>query len=244
MDTLTTLEHTELRERIASVQACVAAAAHRAGRDPAEITLVAVSKGHEAALVAAAYEAGLRIFGENRVEEAGPKIESLAGRLGPDAQWHMIGHVQSRKAAQVIPWAACVQSVDGEKLARRLNQFAAEAGKTLPVLLEVNVSGEEAKYGLAPTAVPALVEAMAAMPALRLQGLMTVAPITDEPETVRPVFAGLRRLRDELAQRFPTQEWRHLSMGMSGDYEVAITEGATIVRIGTAIFGERPCALR
>jgi PLP dependent protein len=239
-----TQEQTELHERIASVQARIAAAARRAGRDPAEITLAAVSKGHAAALVAAAYAAGLRIFGENRVEEAGPKAAALAGELGPGVQWHMIGHIQSRKAAQVLPWAACVHSVDSEKLARRLNQIAAEMGRTLPILLEVNVSGEAAKYGLMPAEVAAVVEAIAPLPALRLQGLMTVAPIADDPQTLRPVFAGLRRLREDLARRYPAQDWRHLSMGMSEDFEVAIEEGATIVRIGTAIFGERPCALR
>ena len=237
-----------LAERIAAVQARIAAAAQRAGRDPAEITLVAVSKMHPAETVVAAYQAGLRVFGENRVEEAGPKAAAVAallnrpssvvGRPSSVIEWHMIGHLQSRKAEDVLPWASMVHSVDSVKLAGRLSRVCQAAGRELSILLEVNVAGEASKYGLTPAELPDAVEAIAALPGLRVRGLMTMAPIVPDPEEARPVFAGLRRLRDDLARRFPALDWRHLSMGMTDDFEVAIEEGATMVRIGRAIFGE------
>ncbi len=237
-----TVDQDTLVERIGQVRARIELAARRAGRDPAEITLIAVSKTQSAETVVAAFRAGLRIFGENRVEEAAPKAAAVAALLGhPPAgpQWHMIGHVQSRKAGQVLPWASMVHSVDSVKLAMRLSRHALAAGRALPILLEVNVAGEASKYGFAPGELPAAVEAIVGLPGLRLQGLMTMAPIVADPEAARPVFAGLRRLRDELAAHFPAVDWRHLSMGMTDDFEAAIVEGATIVRIGRAIFGER-----
>lgn len=236
------MDESELRQRIAIVQERIAAAARRAGRRPEEITLVAVTKTQTAETVAAACAAGLRAFGENRVEEAIPKVRGVAALLGERAAgicWHMIGHLQSRKAADVFPWAAMVHSVDSVKLAARLSRFAVAAGQTLPILLEVNVAAEASKYGFAVAELAAGVEQIAALPGLQVQGLMTVAPIAADPEEVRPVFVGLRRLRDDLARRFPGLDWRHLSMGMTDDFEVAIEEGATIVRIGRAIFGER-----
>ena len=217
-----------MRERIA-------AAARRAGRDPAEITLVAVSKTQPVEVIGVAYELGLRDFGENRLEEAESKLD----RLPDDIRWHMVGHVQSRKAAQAVRPYALVHSVDSVKLARRLDRFAGEIGRTLPVLLEVNVSGEASKYGLQPADVEAAVEAMRGFQHLQIQGLMTMAPIVPDPEEARPVFVALRELREQLAARFPDLDWRHLSMGMTDDFEVAVEEGATIVRIGRAIFGER-----
>ena len=241
----------ELSDRIAAVQERIAAAARRAGRDPAEVTLVAVSKTQPAAAVLAACAAGLRVFGENRVEEAGPKAAAVAAALAPapPPAWHMIGHLQSRKAADVLAWASMVHSVDSVKLAARLSRFVIENDTVgsrkapdvilLPILLEVNMGGEESKYGFAPAGVPAAVEAIASLPGLCIAGLMTVAPIAVDPQAVRPVFAGLRKLRDDLAQRFPALDWRHLSMGMTDDFEIAIAEGATIVRVGRAIFGER-----
>ncbi len=238
---MTVDQHT-LVERIAQVQQRIERAARRAGRNPDGITLVAVSKTQSAETVTAAFAAGLRIFGENRVEEAAPKAEAVAallGHLSAGPEWHMIGHVQSRKAGQVLPWASMVHSVDSVKLAIRLSRSALAVGRELPILLEVNVSGEASKYGFAPADLSVAVEAIMGLPGLRLQGLMTMAPIVADPEEARPVFAGLRRLRDELAARFPTVDWRHLSMGMTDDFEVAIAEGATIVRIGRAIFGER-----
>lgn len=253
-----------LAPRIVAVQERIAAAARRAGRDPAEITLVAVSKTHGPEEVAAAYACGLRIFGENRVEEAGPKVAAVAARVAPapPPAWHMIGHLQSRKAEQVLPWAAMLHSVDSLRLAGRLSRAwqmrsdgfshqehdaaglepqppAGTAAPPLALLLEVNVSGEASKYGFRPEELPAAVAAIAALPGLRLQGLMTMAPIAADPEQVRPVFAGLRSLRDELARRYPQLDWRQLSMGMTDDFEIAIEEGATIVRVGRAIFGER-----
>ena len=225
------------------------------------MTLVAVSKTHSPAEVVAACACGLHVFGENRVEEAGPKVEAVAALLAPapPPAWHMIGHLQSRKAEDVLPWAAMVHSVDSVKLARRLDRAwqvrsddfsrrmraAAETvtpGRLtgpLPILLEVNVSGEASKYGFRPEELAGAVDAIAALPGLHLQGLMTVAPIVPDPEDVRPVFAGLRALRDDLARRYPGLDWRHLSMGMTDDFEVAIEEGATLVRVGRAIFGER-----
>ncbi|MGQ9489536.1 MAG: YggS family pyridoxal phosphate-dependent enzyme [Anaerolineae bacterium] len=230
----------KLEERIGRVQERIVAAACRAGRAPDEVTLVAVSKMQPAETVVAAYRAGLRLFGENRVEEAGPKAITVARLLAPDSPpvWHMIGHLQSRKAADVLPWASVVHSVDSVKLAQRLSRFCAGAGRELAILLEVNVSGEASKYGFAPTAVVEAVQAIAGLPGLRIQGLMTMAPVVPDPELARPVFRALRLLREELAQRFPALDWRHLSMGMTDDFEVAIEEGATLVRIGRAIFGE------
>jgi hypothetical protein len=232
----------ELKERIASVQGRIEMAARRVGRDPAGIALVAVSKTQPPEAVVAACHAGLRLFGENRVEEAGPKAQAVARLLAPRVGpiWHMIGHLQSRKAIEVLPWAAMVHSVDSVRLAERLSRFSLQAGTELAVLLEVNVSGEASKYGLAPQELPLAVEAIVTLPGLRLQGLMTMAPITENPESVRPVFARLHALKDDMTRRYPAVSWRHLSMGMSDDFEVAIEEGATLVRIGRAIFGERP----
>jgi len=235
------LKRSEPEERIEAVRRRIEAAARRAGRDPAGITLVAVSKTQPPEAVLAATRAGLRLFGENRVEEAGPKASAVARLLAPAAAptWHMVGHVQSRKAADVLPWAAMVHSVDSVKLAERLSRSCIEAGSELAILFEVNVSGEASKYGLAPQELPGVVGAIAPLPGLRLEGLMTMAPIAADPESVRPVFARLRALKDDMAQRYPGLSWRHLSMGMTDDFEVAIEEGATLVRIGRAIFGER-----
>jgi PLP dependent protein len=231
----------ELKQRIASVQGRIEVAARRAGRDPADITLVAVSKTQPPEAVVAGCHAGLRLFGENRVEEAGPKAQAVERLLAPVAAptWHMVGHVQSRKASEVLPWAAMVHSVDSAKLADRLSRFSTAAGRELAILLEVNVSGEASKYGLTPEQLPGVVEAIASLPGLRLEGLMTMAPVVADPESVRPVFARLRALRDEMVRRYPGLTWRHLSMGMSDDFEVAVEECATLVRIGRAIFGER-----
>lgn len=228
-----------LRENIARVQERIATAERRASRTDA-VTLIAVSKTHGAEYVAAAYHAGLRLFGENRVEEAGPKAATVAALVAPSLppQWHMIGHLQSRKAADVLPWAEMVHSVDTMKLATRLSR-AVPAGHQLSVLLEVNVSGEASKEGFAPAMLDEDVKALAVLPGLHIEGLMTMAPIVPDPEEARPVFRQLRLLRDGLARRHPTIAWRHLSMGMTDDFEIAIEEGATLVRIGRAIFGER-----
>ncbi len=189
--------------------------------------------------IQAAYDAGVRHIGENRVEEAVPKRAQLDL---PGATWHMVGHLQSRKARDAVACFDILHSLDSVKLAQRLDRLAAEQGKVLPVLLEVNVSGEASKYGF-PLADRKALEAAAAvvgaLPHLCVKGLMTVAFIAQDPERVRPVFARLRSLRDQFRARFPSSEWMHLSMGMTDDFEVAIEEGATMVRIGRAIFGPR-----
>jgi len=233
------VETHELSSRIAAVQERIAAAARRVGRNPDGVTMVAVSKTHSPEEVAAAFAAGLRVFGENRVEEAAPKTGQVARLVAPaePPAWHMIGHLQSRKAEDVLPWAGMVHSVDSVRLAQRLSRFATL--EKLPILLEVNVSGEASKYGFHPEELPAAAETIAALPGLALQGLMTMAPIAADAEEVRPVFAALAALRHELARRYPALDWRHLSMGMTDDFQVAIEEGATLIRVGRAIFGEQ-----
>jgi pyridoxal phosphate enzyme (YggS family) len=225
-----------------AVQEQIAAAAHRAGRDPSEIALVAVTKTQSPSVIQMAYDLGVRHFGENRVEEAETKVEGLPD----DITWHMIGHIQSRKANRVVSLFDVVHSVDGVKLARRLDRFGAERPGPLPVLLECNISGEESKYGFDASrwaddsaqwnAMVASVKEIVALPHLQVQGLMTMAPIVADPEQVRPVFSRLRKLRDELANAFPQIDWGQLSMGMTDDFQVAIEEGATMVRVGRAIF--------
>jgi len=228
----------DIAANLRNVQERIIAAAERARRDPSEVTLVAVTKTHPPEVIRAAYELGLHHFGENRVEEAADKI----GELPEDITWHMVGHLQSRKASLAVDLFDVVHSVDSVKLARRLDRFCAEQGRTMPVLLEVNVSGEASKYGFPMAeqgALEAAITEMLPLPHVRIEGLMTVAPIVADAEDVRPVFRGLRELRDALATRFPQVEWRHLSMGMTDDFEVAIGEGATLVRVGRAIFGPR-----
>jgi pyridoxal phosphate enzyme (YggS family) len=232
-----------IADNIAHLLDDIALVAQRARRDPAEITLVAVSKTHGPDKVAEAASAGLRDFGENRVEEAAPK---MAARPAPDLRWHMMGHIQSRKAKDVVQARfTLVHSVDSVHLAERLSRLAVGAGRVQPILLECNVSGEASKEGFtAQTAADwaALLPAFAAllaMPGLRVQGLMTMAPFGIDPGAARPVFRRLRELRDYLRISLPHGEWRDLSMGMTDDYEPAIAEGATIVRIGRAIFGQR-----
>ncbi len=242
---------THIARNLARVRERIGEAALRAGRDPTEVTLVAVTKTHPPETVAAAYQAGARHFGENRVEEGASKILVVNAAIpGPRPTWHMIGHVQSRKARAVVAHFDHVHSVDRLKVARRLSRFAQDAGRTLPVLLECNVSGEESKSGFAlrgwerdparRDSFFAAAEEILALPGLVVQGLMTMAPFVADPETVRPVFVSLRALSDALREHFPTRDWPHLSMGMTDDFEVAIEEGATMVRVGRAIFGARP----
>jgi pyridoxal phosphate enzyme (YggS family) len=231
-----------LEANLRAVQDRIEAAALQAGRDPAGITLVAVTKTQSPAVIQAAYDLGLRHFGENRVEEAESKVGSLPG----DITWHMIGHIQSRKAKRVTPIFDVVHSIDSLKLARRLDGQSAARSEPLPVLLECNVSGEESKGGFAVArwsedseqwkALLAAAKEIVALPHLSVQGLMTMAPIVAEPEQARPVFLRLRELRDEFARVLPRADWRHLSMGMTDDFQVAIEEGATMVRVGRAIF--------
>lgn len=239
----------EIARNVAGVRERIHAAAARAGRSAEDVTLVAVSKTHGPESILAACDAGLRHFGENRVGEAVQKVPALRSRLPADVVWHMIGHIQSRKSADVPPLFDWVHSVDRPKIARRLSRDAADAGRTLDVLVEVNLSGEASKFGFDLAgwpedgarfdAVCAALEPLLALPALRWQGLMTLAPYTEDPETVRPLFRRMHALREALRARFPQAGWPHLSMGMSGDFEVAVEEGATMVRVGTAIFGPR-----
>jgi len=241
---------TNIARNLAQVQEHMAEAALRVGRDPAEVTLVAVCKTFPAEAVVVAYQAGVLHFGENRVEEGMTKIPAIHAAIsGPQPTWHMVGHVQSRKAHAVVTHFDYIHSVDRLKIARRLSHFAQEAGRTLPVLLECNVSGEETKFGFdlqgwerdkaRRGAFFAAVEEILALPGLAVRGLMTMAPLVADPETVRPVFASLRALLDTLRERSPAHDWRHLSMGMTDDFEVAVEEGATMVRIGRAVFGAR-----
>ena len=210
-----------MRERIA--RAC-----QRAGRDPSSVTLVAISKGQPVEAVRAAYAAGLRQFGENRIQEAVPKIEAAKG-AGVEATWHLVGHLQSNKAKAAAAAFDVIHSVDSARLLARLDG-AAPAPRD--VLLQVNIAAEPQKQGVAPEEVEALVDTAREAANLRLRGFMTIAPMVADPEEVRPVFRDLR----ELADRFALTE---LSMGMTDDFEVAIEEGATLVRVGRAIFGER-----
>jgi pyridoxal phosphate enzyme (YggS family) len=229
-----------IAENVAEVRQRITAAAHRAGRDPAGITLMAVSKTFPAASIREAYAAGIRVFGENRVQEFSGKSIQLADLK--DAEWHMIGHLQSNKAAAAAELFIAVDSVDSLKLAEKLDAAAEKLTKKLRVLIEINVGGESAKSGLAPDSAQ-LEELLVAAPGLKhieFRGLMTVPPFAEDVEEARPYFRKLRELRDQIAARnLPAIHVDTLSMGMSHDFEVAIEEGSTYVRVGTAIFGER-----
>lgn len=225
--------------KLEAVHSRIQAACLRSGRDASAVTLVAVSKTQPFAAIAAAYAAGQRDFGENRLEELWPKAEEAERRNLSDIRWHMIGTIQGRKASQAVGPFVLIHAVDREKIARRLSDAAEAAGVVMDALLEVNVSGEQSKHGFAPEEALAAAPSLSMMHGIRVRGLMTMAPLVDDVELTRPVFRGLRALRDELAQRWPDAGWRQLSMGMTNDFEVAIEEGATIVRIGSAIFGPR-----
>lgn len=223
-----------LAERLAAIHRRIAEAARRAGRAPEAVTLVAVSKTHPTAMLRAALAAGQHIFGESRIQEALPKIAALGGQ----AEFHLIGHLQRNKVNQAVGRFSLIHAVDSGRLIEELERRAAVLGVVQRVLLEVNVSGEASKYGVAPEGVRELVEALERSPHLAGEGLMTIAPDVDDPEEVRPHFRRLRELNESL-QGFTRFTPRHLSMGMSGDFEVAVEEGATLVRVGSAIFGAR-----
>lgn len=224
-------------ENLRSVRARVDAAARRAGRDPAEVTLVAVSKTFGADRVRAAWQAGQRDFGENKVQEALQKIDATSDM---EIRWHLIGHLQSNKAKKAAPAFACIHSVDSVDIVRRLDQAAAEHGARPDVLVQVDLAGEATKFGAPEDAARRIVDAAAEAKAVSLAGLMLLPPWNDDQEQTRPWFVRLRELRDRwIAAGVPREVLRHLSMGMSHDFEAAIEEGATIVRVGTAIFGKR-----
>lgn len=218
-------------ERLLAVRRRVAAAAERAGRSPGSVTLVAVSKGIADDEIAAARDAGQVDFGENRVQELTAKRDAL----GPGVRWHFVGRLQRNKAREVVGLATLIHSVDRWELAEPIARHACQAGRVQRVLVQVNQGGDPAKGGCAPEDAGELVSRIRELAGIACEGLMTVPPLGRDP---RPVFRGLCRLRDELRGQFP--EIQHLSMGMSGDYEAAIEEGATIVRVGSAIFGPRP----
>ncbi|MGQ9675013.1 MAG: YggS family pyridoxal phosphate-dependent enzyme [Chloroflexota bacterium] len=243
-----------LERNIRQVQSRIDAAARRSGRSPASITLVAVTKTVSPEQVDAASRLGIRDFGENRVQEARDKLAALAqgaphspvrerALAGPghgNIRWHMVGHLQSNKARLATELFDVIQSVDSLGLAELLSRLALNSGKVVPVLLQVNLSQEASKYGFSVPELWGVFENIVGLPALDVRGLMTIAPLAATPEQVRPVFAATRELRDELQRRFPGASLPELSMGMTNDFEVAIEEGATMVRIGRAIFGERP----
>jgi PLP dependent protein len=232
-----------IRENYQAVLDKIADSAHKSGRPPEDIRLVVVTKSQPLEVVQAAFEAGVRILGENYPEEGVTKIQSLSSQSG--VEWHMIGHVQSRKARLVAEYYELLHSLDSLKLARRLDRFAGEQDRILPVLLEFNVGGEESKSGWDASEVSLWnaflpdVESIMELPNLRVQGLMTMPPLETDPDDSRRYFQRLRRLRDHLASAFYQADWGELSMGTSADYTVAVEEGATLVRVGTAIVGAR-----
>jgi pyridoxal phosphate enzyme (YggS family) len=235
-----------LPERIADIQNQIAAAAKRAGRSPAAIQLIGVSKTHPPEMISAALAAGLRHFGENRVQEAENKITALNEQRSA-ITWHLIGHLQTNKASRAAALFDMIHSVDSLRLANALNRH--RSGAPLPILLQVNVSGEASKEGFDLADWPSNtanwstfvgdVAQILALPNLQVAGLMTIAPWGSDPEQARPTFVRTRLLRDQLAQQFPDSTWNELSMGMTDDFAVAIEEGSTMVRIGRALFGLR-----
>lgn len=228
-------EFKPIADILQEVHARIDAACAKVGRSPDEVEILGVTKTHGPEVVREAWEAGITMFGENKVQEAAWKIpESVSG---PD--WHLIGHLQRNKARAAVELFSVIHSVDSLRLLEHLEHVAEESGHRPEILLEVNVSGEASKDGLKPEAVPEVIEAALNCRNLTLTGLMTMAPFTPDPEDARPVFAGLRKLRDQWQDSFGIG-LPHLSMGMSHDYQIAVEEGATWLRLGTVLFGERP----
>ena len=233
-----------ISDRLTEIRARISAAAQSAGRDPASVRLVAVSKTFPIESIAEAFAAGQRDFGENRVQEALQKSELALQKIDRSAdqsiRWHLLGHLQTNKARKAAPAFAMIQSVDSVELIHKLDQAAADTPHAPDLLIQVDLAGETTKFGVPPGEVPRLFEAAAACRAARIVGLMTLPPFPETPEESRPWFRQLRELRDQWqASGVPASMLRELSMGMSGDFEVAVQEGATIVRVGTAIFGSR-----
>ena len=228
-----------IAENLRAVRERIAAAAERAGRDPESITLVAVSKRFPAEIVNEAIRAGVEAIGENRVQEAEAKFPEVLE--GPER--HLVGHLQRNKAGKAVALFDRIQSIDSLRLAEVVSRRAEAAGRRAPVLLEVNISGEESKAGTAPENLRGLAERCAPLPGLLLEGLMTIGPLTEDAGAIRDAFRRMRGLYDDLRERpVPGARMEVLSMGMSGDFEIAVEEGATLVRVGTAIFGPRPPA--
>ncbi len=229
---------TTIQAALASVRERIAGAAHRSGRLPEDITVVAVTKTHPEAVVRDAFAAGLRHFGENRVQEAAPKIATLADLRPRGAAFHLVGHLQSNKAGKAVEVFDTVQSVDSVELAYRLARLAESAGRVLPIMVEVDLAGEATKSGLPPADLFVALDAIRGLGSLRVEGLMVLPPYFEDADAARPFFVRLRELGDGALARGLLQG-SALSMGMSHDFEVAIEEGATHVRIGTALFGAR-----
>ena len=229
-----------IADNISRIRGFIASAARHASRDPEQIELMAVTKTVSTDRIREAYDAGIRLFGENRVQEFESKVTALKGL--PHARFHMIGHLQTNKAARAVELFTAVESVDSLRLARKLDSAAAQLGKKLPALIEINVGGEAAKSGVSPdsTDIDELFAAAPNLSHLDFCGLMTVPPYDDDPERSRPHFRRLRELAEKIrSRRLPAITMEILSMGMSHDFQVAIEEGATRVRVGTAIFGKR-----
>lgn len=224
-----------IAENIQAVQTRIEAACDRAFRDPADIRLVAVTKTVGAARIVEAIQAGIDCIGENRIQEAAGKFDGL-----PPVERHLVGHLQTNKVKRALELFDVIQSIDSVRLAREVSLRSAAGGRRTPVLVEVNTSGEESKYGLEPDETLAAIDEMADLDGIEVVGLMTIGAFLPDPEDVRPCFQRLRAIRDEIEDRvIPGVRMEHLSMGMTNDFEVAIEEGATIVRVGRAIFGER-----
>ena len=225
-----------IRENIEHVENTIDEACRQSGRNRSEVTLIAVSKTKPVEMLKEAYETGCRDFGENKVQELVDKYEVLP----KDIRWHMIGHLQRNKVKQVLPHAVLIHSVDSLRLAEQIDQEAEKLGITANILLEVNVAKEESKFGMMPEEVPEMVEQIAAFSHLRIKGLMTIAPFVDDPEKNRPVFQKLYQLSVDIKKKnIDNVNMSVLSMGMTGDYQVAVEEGATMIRVGTGIFGAR-----
>jgi PLP dependent protein len=223
-----------LADNLSSIQQRIRAACERADREPNSLTLLAVTKTHPPSVIKTAVEAGLMYFGENKVQEAKSKIPHCPGK----ARWHFIGHLQSNKCRDAVELFEMIESVDSLALAQEINKRAEQAARTMPILLEVNVAGEASKFGYQPERLLADLPALQQLPRLEIHGLMAVPPWSPSPESSRPHFRRLHELKEK-AESVLASPLPHLSMGMSGDFEVAIEEGATIIRVGTALFGER-----
>jgi hypothetical protein len=238
----------KLNDNLKRIRERIAAACERSRRSPEEVKLIAVTKTVEVDVIRCSVEMGLVDLGESRVQElvkrAGMVREHLnrrrtmdSGQTPPNPQWHMIGHLQRNKVRQLLPWVHTVHSVDSLRLAEEISSEAQRAGRTVPVMLEVNVSGEKSKFGIAVGAAPHLAEQMADMPGLEIAGLMTMAPFVDDPEETRPCFSRLRDVFEDMHRDgVAGPSFRELSMGMSNDFEIAIEEGATMVRVGSALY--------
>ncbi len=228
----------QLREGLARVRETIGAAAERSGRSADSVEIMAVTKGHPLEALQAALEVGVEDLGENRVSELERKRAALAD--DPRPRWHMVGHVQSRKAPRIRGTAQVLHSLDSLKLAERFERTAPEAGEPLPVFVQVNTSGEDAKYGFSPEEFRAQIRRILELPSLRVKGLMTMAPYTDDESVLRATFRGLRELQEEAHSTVEGYTGHELSMGMSNDFELAVEEGSTMVRLGTVLLGERP----